>query len=428
MTEPSLIERITRSLAFMLRHQPEQFDLELDSQGWADVGEVVRALNERLGEQVSEDDLRGAVTAGDRVRYEIRGDRIRALYGHSIPVEPGPPSKPPELLYVGIPAQDVERARRFGLRGGRRRFLHLALTENDAAEGGKRGSRDYTVLTVRALEAWEEGVNFFDRQSLWLAEEVPTHFLQVGETRHDGRESPHGERHEGGRDRGPFREHHRRGWHEDRERERGHGGDAAFAETDGGEAAVPAAEREPLREGGESRERYGAPGGHPHDEGGRRRRRGRGRGRGRGRDRDREGMAREPRESREPREPRASHEPRESRDSREPRESFARSSQGNEPVRDRDRGRGGWQDRDARREAPEPPRREPPPPMREAPSRPEPAAAQDSTPFGAGLFAQERAPERREPRPARRPEPPPRPPAAAEADDGGGGTPFGAGL
>jgi hypothetical protein len=30
----ALIERITRSLAFMLRHQPETFDLELDPHGY----------------------------------------------------------------------------------------------------------------------------------------------------------------------------------------------------------------------------------------------------------------------------------------------------------------------------------------------------------------------------------------------------------
>jgi putative RNA 2'-phosphotransferase len=423
MTESSLIERITRSLAFMLRHQPEQFDLELDSQGWAEVGEVVRALNERLGEPVNEDDLRGAVTSGDRVRYEIRGDQIRALYGHSIQVEPGPPSKPPELLYVGIPAQDVERARRFGLRGGRRRFLHLALTEPDAAEGGKRGSRDYTVLTVRALEAWEEGVNFFDRQSLWLAEEVPTHFLQVGETRHDGRENPYAERHEGGRDRGPFREHHRRGRHEDRDRERDHGGESAFAEAEGVEAPV---EGEPPREERELRERHGAPGGRPDDEG-RRRRRGRGRGRGRGRDqRDREGREGPAGIGREPQEP------------REPREPIGRPAHSGEPPRererehDRDRGRGreGWREGDVRREAPQRARREPPPPMREPPRRPEPAAADEgATPFGAGLFAEERESRPREARPARRPEPPPPPPRApAEANGGGNDTPFGAGL
>ena len=61
-------------------------------------------------------------------------DDIRALYGHSIPVEPGEPSRPPELLFLAIPARDVDRAQRFGLRGGRRRFVHLALSEDDARE------------------------------------------------------------------------------------------------------------------------------------------------------------------------------------------------------------------------------------------------------------------------------------------------------
>ena len=35
MTDPALIERITRSLAFMLRHRPERFDLVVDAHGYA---------------------------------------------------------------------------------------------------------------------------------------------------------------------------------------------------------------------------------------------------------------------------------------------------------------------------------------------------------------------------------------------------------
>ena len=112
MTDLALVERITRSLAFMLRHQPEAFDLEVDAFGWADLDEVVRALNERLGEPVDRDDVFDAVEAGDRVRYEIRAQRVRALYGHSIPVEPGPASKPPETLFVALPEADVARAQR----------------------------------------------------------------------------------------------------------------------------------------------------------------------------------------------------------------------------------------------------------------------------------------------------------------------------
>ena len=186
MLHPSLIERITRSLAYMLRHQPEQFDLEVDEFGFADVEDVVAALNERLGEPVEADDVVTAVEGGDRPRYEIREGRIRALYGHSIQVKPGEPTKPPDLLYVGISKDDADRARRYGLRPGRRSFLHLALSPEDALETGRRTSRDYVVVKVNAVDAWEEGINFYDRKSLFLSGPIPTHFLEVGDVRTDG--------------------------------------------------------------------------------------------------------------------------------------------------------------------------------------------------------------------------------------------------
>ena len=179
MTHPALIERITRSLAYMLRHQPEQFDLDLDEFGWADLREVVRALNERLGEPVGEEDVNDAVHSGDRQRYEIEKGLIRALYGHSIDVQPGEPSRPPEWLYVGVSGHDAERAQRFGLRPGRRRFLHLALTPEDALDTAVRTAEDAVLVKVHALEAWEEGINFYDRKSLFLSDPIPTHYLEI---------------------------------------------------------------------------------------------------------------------------------------------------------------------------------------------------------------------------------------------------------
>lgn len=198
MTHPELIERITRSLAYMLRHQPEQFDLELDEYGFADMDDVVQALNERLGEPVEEEDVRVAVESGDRVRYEIAQGRIRALYGHSIEVKPGESAKPPTLLYVGVSKGDAERAHKYGLRPGRRSFLHLALNPEDALETGRRTSRDYVVITVNALDAWEEGINFYDRKALFLSDPIPTHFLRVGDVHTDGYGTVEGQRSFGG--------------------------------------------------------------------------------------------------------------------------------------------------------------------------------------------------------------------------------------
>ena len=55
MPNSSMIERITRSLAYMLRHNPAEFDIELDKYGAADCTQVVQVLNERLGEPIEEE-------------------------------------------------------------------------------------------------------------------------------------------------------------------------------------------------------------------------------------------------------------------------------------------------------------------------------------------------------------------------------------
>ncbi len=235
MTHSALIERITRSLAYMLRHQPEEFDLELDADGYGELGEVVRALTERLGADVDMEDVERAIASGDRPRYEIVDDKVRALYGHSIDVEPGEASKPPQLLYVGINGRDAKRAVQYGLRGGRRRFLHLALTVEDARETGRRTGREYSVLTVHALDAWEEGVNFFDRTALYLAEQIPTEFLELTENRDDGIERHRDNGRDGARggDRGRDRGRDRGG---DRGRGRGRRGGRGQSDGRGREA------------------------------------------------------------------------------------------------------------------------------------------------------------------------------------------------
>ena len=68
MTQGTLTERITRSLAYMLRHRPEEFDLDLDTRGAGELGEVVVALCERLGEDIEEGDVHEPLDAGGRSR------------------------------------------------------------------------------------------------------------------------------------------------------------------------------------------------------------------------------------------------------------------------------------------------------------------------------------------------------------------------
>ncbi len=186
MTQGSLTERITRSLAYMLRHRPEEFDLDLDGRGAGAIGEVVEALCDRLGEDIEEDDVHEALDAGGRSRYAIEDGRIRALYGHSFSVDPGDSTDPPEFLYLGVGSRDAGRAEEDGLRGGRRAFLHLALTYEEAQEMGRRAAPQYAVIKVHAAKAAENGSKFYDREALYLAEDIAVDFIEVGEVHEDG--------------------------------------------------------------------------------------------------------------------------------------------------------------------------------------------------------------------------------------------------
>lgn len=394
MIHPSLVERITRSLAYMLRHKPEEFDLELDRYGYADLVEVVQALNERLGEPVEEEDVVAAIEAGDRPRYEIRDGRIGALYGHSIPVDPGAPAKPPEFLYVGIGARDAERATRFGLQSGRRRFLHLALTEDEALEMGKRLDHDYTVLTVHALDAWEEGsVEFYDRRSVFLSEPIPREYLSVGETHHDG------EPREEGSPRGERRAHGERGRSHEERRGGGEGG-----RSEGGD-------RGRRRRGGRGRRRGDG-------EGGSERREPAYAGRERERTEERpiprvEQGERPPRVERPERFEVGASAERSERSERVGRpESFERRERPDRPERGGRDDRFERRDRPERSSRPERPEREARPesppsalPREPAPSRPGPAprVEEPSSSFGLGIFE-----------PPKRPAPPPAPVAPPE--------------
>ena len=377
MTHPALIERITRSLAYMLRHQPEKFDLELDKEGFGELDDVVRALGERLGEPVESADVLAAVEGGDRPRYELRGSKIRALYGHSIPVEPGEPSQPPEFLYVGIDARDLQRAQQYGLRGGRRRFLHLALSAEDAREAGRRAAREYAILQVFSMDAWEEGTNFYDRRTLYLCEQVPTQYLEVLERGSDGYEprDEGGER--GERGDGPSRRREERGGRGER--------------SERGDRGPRRDDRAPRHEDRAPRHEDRAP---------------------RHEDRAPRHEDRAPRhEDRAPREERY-----ERRDERGPRDDrFERRDERRGPPPRRD---------EPRREEPrrDEPRREEP--RRETP-RPAAPAANDGGGFGLGIFEEER---KATPPPAPAPRPAPAAPAPVRKpveDDFGS---FGAGI
>ena len=122
--------------------------------------EVVRALNERLHES-SAREPEEAIVSGDRPRYENRGNAVRPPYRHST-------SRARRAATSGFltsaHAGDAERAIRFGLRGGRRRFLHGLTSTTPASR--RRAGRECAVLRIFALDAWEGSIPTTARRCL----------------------------------------------------------------------------------------------------------------------------------------------------------------------------------------------------------------------------------------------------------------------
>jgi putative RNA 2'-phosphotransferase len=173
--------RLSKLLAYVLRHRPWEYELELGCEGWVDVGRLMDALRrDPEWRDMADDDLREMFRRATRDRYELAGGRIRARYGHSVTLTGIPaPAEPPDLLFHGTARGSVPAIRRDGLLPQGRQYVHLAVDPAVAAEVGRRTDRRPVVLAVDARAAWSEGCAFYPASAdIVLADAVPARYVR----------------------------------------------------------------------------------------------------------------------------------------------------------------------------------------------------------------------------------------------------------
>ena len=95
--------RVSKWLSYVLRHKPGEIGIELDKNGWVNVGELTSKLNTQNA-QINFEILKHIVETNSKKRFALNDDlnKIRASQGHSIDVELGyTEQQPPEILYHG---------------------------------------------------------------------------------------------------------------------------------------------------------------------------------------------------------------------------------------------------------------------------------------------------------------------------------------
>jgi len=180
MTERETI-RTSKFLSLVLRHEPERVGLKLDSAGWAEVHELLQAVN-RHGMALTLDELKHVVANNDKKRFAFSEDglRIRASQGHSVEVDlQYAPQTPPGVLYHGTTGRFLDSIRKTGLQKMERHHVHLHTDTVKALQVGSRRGKP-VLLTVRAGDMHRAGQIFYlSTNGVWLVDHVPPQFIQL---------------------------------------------------------------------------------------------------------------------------------------------------------------------------------------------------------------------------------------------------------
>lgn len=175
-------QHLSKAISQVLRHAPWLYELELDDEGWTSLSTLIESLRRKGGcwQGLSRQHIEVMISSSEKVRHEVRGDLIRALYGHSLPGKlKRTAAVPPTALYHGTSPEAAEVIRRVGLEPMRRQYVHLSSDLPTAEQVGRRKSRAPVILEIAAKAAHARGVVFYEgNENVWLADVVPPGFIQ----------------------------------------------------------------------------------------------------------------------------------------------------------------------------------------------------------------------------------------------------------
>jgi putative RNA 2'-phosphotransferase len=176
--------QLSKTMAYVLRHDPQSHGLTLDVEGWVSLKDLLAALRQQRSywATLKEADLLAVLEQSEKQRFEVRNGKIRAYYGHSVPTKvEKQPATPPEILYHGTTPQAANLIKGRGLSPMNRQYVHLSADEETAMVVARRRTNHPIILKVHARKAEANGVRFYlGNDMVWLAEPIPPDYIQFG--------------------------------------------------------------------------------------------------------------------------------------------------------------------------------------------------------------------------------------------------------
>jgi putative RNA 2'-phosphotransferase len=182
---PNYSAKIERVCLGLLRHKSEQAKLAHDHFGLFSLEqfkEEAASILYNMGVKQIEQGLEsGLERLQEREKIEIRGNRIRALYGHSLPnIIVGRIESPPNTLWHTTAMKFMPRIQEQGLRKRARAFVHLTSSLDYIATLALSNSllSCPVLLSIDTRKCLE---NTFRRPNshVWLVDEIPPSAITI---------------------------------------------------------------------------------------------------------------------------------------------------------------------------------------------------------------------------------------------------------
>ena len=174
--------RLSKFLSGALRHFPDDAGIDLDEAGWTPLSDLVAAVEAKY-DWATREHVEGVVATDPKGRFERDeaggAQRIRAAYGHSVPVDlESAPTPVPETLYHGTAPRHVDPIMEEGLRPMSRQKVHLSETVEEAQAVGRRHAEDPVVLVVDAESMRADGHDVVKRgTATYTTDRVPPRYV-----------------------------------------------------------------------------------------------------------------------------------------------------------------------------------------------------------------------------------------------------------
>lgn len=181
------LDHLGRILTGVLRHFPEKYGLAVDEHGWIPVAQIVEAIGRQqrgYGHWLRVHHLVAIAESDPKGRYEVRDDRIRATYGHTVDIHLDlPTDNIPDELFFPVTPEEAPLVLEVGLKPSDRKMVHLSRTAADARSAGQVRTPSPVILVIDTVAARQGGAVIMQAgKTVFLVEQVPPEHLHRLET------------------------------------------------------------------------------------------------------------------------------------------------------------------------------------------------------------------------------------------------------